>query len=82
MWIVGGIMVSKIKKARMKEQNKGTNGYGEFQDVIYLKNGSIIRGVIIEQIPGISLKLETRDGNVFVYKMEEIEKMTKERNSR
>ena len=48
------------------------------QDVVYLKNGSIIRGLIVEQIPNISLKIETMDRNVFIFKMEEIEKITKE----
>lgn len=48
-------------------------------DVVYLKNGSIIKGTIIEQVPNVSLKIETRDGSVFVYKIEEIEKMTKEK---
>lgn len=48
------------------------------QDVVYLKDGSVIRGVIIEQVPNESLKIETRDGNVFVYRMDEITKMTKE----
>jgi hypothetical protein len=47
-------------------------------EVVYLKNGSIIRGTIIEQIPNVKLKIETRDGNVFVYTYEEIEKITKE----
>ncbi|WP_297625831.1 hypothetical protein [uncultured Rikenella sp.] len=51
------------------------------QDVIYLKNGSVIRGAIIEQVPGESLKIETRDGNIFVYQMDEISKMTREHNS-
>ena len=50
------------------------------QDVIYLKNGSVIRGAIIEQVPGESLKIETRDGNVFVYQMDEISKMARESN--
>lgn len=49
-----------------------------YQDVVYLKNGSVIRGLIIEQIPNESIKIETSDRSVFVYKMEEIEKMTKE----
>lgn len=26
-------------------------GQNNYQDVVYLKNGSIIRGVIIEQVP-------------------------------
>ena len=50
----------------------------DYQDVVYLKNGSIIRGVIIEQVPNKSIKIETRDRNVFVFQMDEIEKITKE----
>ena len=50
-----------------------------FQDVVYLKNGSIIRGMIIEQVPNESLKIETADGNLFVFKIDEVEKMAKER---
>lgn len=49
-----------------------------YQDVVYLKNGSVIKGVIIEQIPNVSLKIQTNDGNIFVYQMTEVEKMTKE----
>jgi len=49
-----------------------------YEDVVYLKNGSIIRGIIIEQIPNVSLKIQTRDKNIFVYKIEEVEKITKE----
>ncbi len=48
------------------------------QDVVYLKNGSIIRGMIIEQVPGQSLKIRTQDGNVFVYTMAEVQRITKE----
>ncbi|ADB41284.1 hypothetical protein [Spirosoma linguale] len=48
------------------------------QDVIYLKNGSVIRGLVIEQVPNISIKLRTSDGSVFVYKITEVEKITKE----
>ena len=46
------------------------------EDVVYLKNGSIIRGMITEMIPNQSVKIKS-DRNVFVYKMDEIEKMTK-----
>lgn len=51
------------------------------QDVVYLKNGSIIRGLIIEQVPNKSLKIKTADNSVFVYVFEEIEKITKEETS-
>lgn len=49
-----------------------------YQDVVYLKNGSIVRGMIIEQIPNVSLKIETADKNVFSYKMEDVDKLAKE----
>lgn len=47
-------------------------------DVVYLKNGGITKGIIIEQVPFESLKIQTADGCVFVYQMNEIEKITKE----
>lgn len=50
----------------------------KLQDVVYLKNGSIIRGIIIEQVPNKSIKIETADKSVFVYQLEEIEKLVKE----
>ena len=48
------------------------------QDVIYLKDGSIYKGMIIEQVPNVSYKIESSNGNVFAVKLEEIEKITKE----
>jgi hypothetical protein len=50
----------------------------EYEDVVYLKNGSIIHGIIIEQVPNVSIKIQTYDRNVFFFKIEEIEKITKE----
>lgn len=49
-----------------------------YTEVVYLKNGSIIRGVVIEQVPNKSLKIKTADGSIFAYPMEEVEKITKE----
>jgi len=51
---------------------------GNLQDVIHLRNGSIIRGVIIEQVPNVSIRLQTVDGNIFVFQIDEIERMTRE----
>lgn len=47
-------------------------------DVVHLKNGSIIKGTLVEQVMGASIKIETRDGNLFVFKAEEVEKITRE----
>lgn len=38
----------------------------------------MIRGTVIEQIVGQSLKIQTADGSIFVYRMDEVEKITKE----
>ena len=51
-------------------------------DVVYLKNGSIIKGIIVEQVPNQSMKIKTSDGSIFNYQMNEIEKITKEENIR
>jgi hypothetical protein len=48
------------------------------QEVVYLKNGSIIRGIVIEQVPNASLKIQTSDGSIFAYPMSEVIKITKE----
>jgi hypothetical protein len=53
-------------------------GQNNFEDVVYLKNGSIIHGMIIEQIPGTSVKIECSNHNVYVFKTEDIEKITRE----
>ena len=50
----------------------------QYQEVVYLKNGSVIKGVVIEQIPGQSVKVQTQDGSIFVYKMSEVDKIVKE----
>ena len=51
---------------------------GELDEVVYLKNGSIIRGIIIEQIPSKGIKIKTKDENIFYFSYDEIEKITKE----
>ena len=51
----------------------------EWRDVVYLKNGSIIKGTIVEQIPKISLKVSTEGGNVYAYPMSSVEKIDGEK---
>ena len=50
----------------------------QMEDVVYLKDGTIVRGTIIEQIPGESLKIQTQGGSTFLYTLEEIAKIVKE----
>lgn len=49
------------------------------EDVVYLKDGSIVIGIIIgEYYPGGKITIETRDGSRFVYESDEILKIAKE----
>ena len=48
------------------------------QDVIYLHNGSVIKGSITEHIIGTQVKIMTYGGNIFSFQYSEIEKMAKE----
>ena len=50
------------------------------QDVVYLKNGSTIRGDIIEMVPGETVKIMTTDGSVFVHDYADVQKFTKEQS--
>ncbi|MEI6312470.1 MAG: hypothetical protein WCP57_09435 [Bacteroidota bacterium] len=50
----------------------------DYIDVVYLTNGSMIKGIIIEQVPGKSLKIQTNDGSQFSYQISEVEKFTRE----
>lgn len=48
------------------------------EDVVYLKNGSILRGQIREQYPDSILKLAMNDGSLWVFQTNEILKLTRE----
>ncbi|MFH1321195.1 MAG: hypothetical protein ABII90_11160 [Bacteroidota bacterium] len=49
------------------------------EDAVYLKNGSIIRGEILEDKTGEYVKIETINKNIWVFKSDEIERITKEK---
>lgn len=49
-----------------------------YEDVLYLKNGEVRRGMIIEEVLNVSLSIQTVDGNIFVYTIDEIDRIAKE----
>ncbi len=49
------------------------------QDVVYLRNGSMIRGSVLEQEIGKSIKVQTQDGSIYVYSMGEVERIAKDK---
>ncbi|MDR2840428.1 MAG: hypothetical protein LBV75_04070 [Paludibacter sp.] len=58
-----------------------TFAQSNYEEVVFLKNGKTVRGIIIEQIPNVQIKIETADGTVFTFPMEEIERIAKEKIS-
>jgi hypothetical protein len=50
----------------------------EHEDVIYLKDGSVIRGIIIERVPGETYKIEIAGGSVLVVDAREVERIIRE----
>lgn len=53
----------------------------QYSEIMILNNGSIIKGVVVEQIPNESYKIETADGSQFVYQWSDVSKIMKERVS-
>lgn len=48
------------------------------QDVVYLKNGTIVRGFISEFQPDKNVTIKTAEQSIFVFEMSEVEKITRE----
>lgn len=51
----------------------------EYRDVVFLKNGSVIKGFYKELYPSDSLRMETIDGGVLVCAFSDIKRIAKER---
>ncbi len=49
----------------------------ELQDVVYLKNGSIIKGCIISQVPNEYIIIKTSDGQLYTFNFPQIEQIEK-----
>ena len=48
------------------------------RDVVYLRNGSIIKGLVIEMVPNATISIRTADGSIFVYPASEVVRVEKE----
>ncbi|MDY6325743.1 MAG: hypothetical protein SPL42_02100 [Bacteroidales bacterium] len=44
----------------------------DFSETVRLKNGSVIHGCVSERKPGVSLTLQTKDGSLLKYSMDEV----------
>lgn len=53
----------------------------DYRDVVFLKNGSVIKGFYRELYPSDTLRMETIDGGIFVCAMSDVVRIAKERTS-
>jgi hypothetical protein len=51
---------------------------GQMEEVVYLKNGTSVRGMIMEYVPNVSIKIKAGK-ELTEYKLSEIEKITREK---
>ena len=52
----------------------------DYLDVVETSDGSVWKGVVIEQVPGQTYKLVTSDGSIHVIKAADVVKLTKQKN--
>lgn len=64
------------KQAADDQADTTTTTTTTVQDTVYLNDGSVIHGKIIEETPGSSIKIQTSSGNVFTYRMDAVTKIT------
>lgn len=50
-----------------------------YTETIYLKNGGVIKGTIIEQIPDESVKIVTFSDDIMIFRFDEISKITRQK---
>ncbi len=67
-----GIIYSQNSSGKKVDTDK------KMEDVVYLRNGAVIRGIIIEQVPDKTLEIKSNDNNYFIFDYNEIQKITKE----
>ncbi|MBC8043554.1 MAG: hypothetical protein IAF08_08915 [Rhizobacter sp.] len=61
-----------------KEKQELVRKQSQQRDVLYLKNGSIIKGTVTELIADSTVKIQSADTNVSVFNMSDVQKMVKE----
>ncbi len=75
------LSIQTIAYAQSKGNSKDSHTVDtekKMEDVIYLKNGAIVRGIIIEQVPNKTVEIKSNDNNYFIFKMDEVQKIAKE----
>jgi hypothetical protein len=73
------IAAASSRAARADEGEVDVRSF-EYVDVVETADGSIWKGVVVEQTPNVQYKIVTSDGSVHVIKAADVLKMTKQKN--
>jgi len=76
-----GLNAAYIQSSQTSDASTDTSQVQSVQnyqprDTVYLKDGSIIHGFIVEEEPGASLRIKTKAGNIYTYQMADVAKIT------
>ena len=58
--------------------NSFAQSAGDYIDVLHFKDGSVVKGIVLEQILGKSVSIQNKDGELKKFQLSEIEKVSKE----
>lgn len=72
-------LAAASSRARADEGEVDVRSF-EYVDVVETADGSIWKGVVVEQTPNVQYKIVTSDGSVHVIKAADVLKMTKQKN--
>ncbi len=50
----------------------------EYEDVIHLKDGSVVRGLIVEEVPGETYKIELYGGSMIIFAADDVDRVVRE----
>jgi hypothetical protein len=65
---------------RAPTRPRSTHRFAEYLDVVQTRDGSVWKGLGIEQTPNVAYEIATADGSVHVIKAADVVKITKQRN--
>jgi len=76
-WFAALILAASVSRALADDVDVKSF---EYLDVIETTDGSIWKGVVVEQTPNVQYKIATADGSLHVIKAEDVAKLTKQHN--
>ncbi|HEY5948172.1 MAG TPA: hypothetical protein VIV40_21900, partial [Kofleriaceae bacterium] len=79
-WIICALLLATASHVRAQATEIDVRAF-EFLDVIETTDGSVWKGVVIEQTPNVSYKIAIAGGSIHVIAAADVQRLSKQRNS-